>query len=113
MTKFARVLLEVSNLKPLDYKLPEELASSIQVGSLVEVPLRGSLRKGVVSEIVSSSPFPNVQPIHKVISDQTLSQDLMKLADWISSYFATPLNKVLQTMIPASVRHETKKKEAK
>lgn len=104
---YVTVQLEGGAATPLDYGVPAPLASSILVGSLVKVPVRGSLRRATVTAIKQSSPFPNVRPISElVVSSSTLPLDLRLLADWMSRYYVAPLSHVLQTLLPTSVRKE-------
>lgn len=104
---YARCVLEKSVGRPLDYGIPGDLA--VTVGSLVEVPLRGKLVKGVVIEITKHCAFPNVKPVERILAG--LPEDLLKLAHWMSDYYCCPLHNVLRTLLPSSVRKETGEKK--
>ncbi len=71
----------------------------------VKVPLRGNLQTGIIVNFLHKSQFKKVLPIHSIVSDKTLmTQELFKLADWISQYYHTPLAKTLKLFFPKSVR---------
>jgi primosomal protein N' (replication factor Y) len=105
--KFATVVLDDRLNKPLDYGIPKEFESIVQVGTRVLVPLRNEKLKGTVLFIRSKSAFEKVQPILDLLLDQkALPDDLFKLGEWMSRYYATPMRKVLSALLPASVRKE-------
>lgn len=108
--KYASVVLDLSLDKPLDYGIPENLLEKIQRGVRVDIPVRGHIRQGYVVEIKDKSEFPKVQPISRV-HETVIPEDLFDLALWIAKYYCTPLNHVLQTIIPSSIREEKKPKE--
>ncbi len=93
--------------RDLDYRVPDALAGKVVVGSLLRVPILNRhelaivMERGVAPEIAlsklrfvaaSEQPFP------------VLTEDLVKLARWMTGYYAASLDAVLETMIPGSVR---------
>lgn len=107
----ASVLLDVSIHKALDYIIPVELASSIEKGVSVEVPLRGRRAQGFVVEVKQESEFAKCRPIFKALSEgPVVTLELFELAVWIARYYMCPLGKVLRTMLPAGVRKNTQAK---
>ena len=108
---FVSVYLDQSLQKSLDYAVPPELSSLVQVGSRVEVPLKNSAVKGTVAEIKNVSSFPNVRSILKILSAQgELLEGQWKLAEWMSQYYATSKQKVLRCFIPPHQRKDVKQK---
>jgi primosomal protein N' (replication factor Y) len=102
---FAEVLLEVSIRKPLDYSIPQELAHAVVPGCWVEVPLRQRRSRGYVVSIKPTSDISSPLPISSVLSDgPIITSDLFQLALWMASYYATPIEHVLKTMLPSGVR---------
>ena len=111
-TRFATVVLDVAIDRPLDYGLPDEWIDSAKPGMRVVVPIRGKPSKGTILSIQSTSSFPKVQPLTKVLVDrEVLTEDLFTLASWMAEYYCTPLTKCLSTMLPSSVKKEMKEKE--
>jgi len=102
---FAQVLLELSVRKPLDYSIPSELRKSISVGSWVEVPLRNRTSRGYVVAISNTSSAAKPLPIIRPLSDgPVITKDLFELALWMAKYYATPIEKIIKTMLPTGVR---------
>lgn len=108
----AEVILDDALDQSLDYRIPEHLHGKVQTGSRVIVPIRKSPRQGTVIGFKMHSPFAKLQEIAEVISDKAhVTSELFHLAQWISSYYCTPLRKILKTILPASVRGKAKTKE--
>ncbi len=108
----AEVLLDDALNQSLDYQIPSDLHSKIKIGIRVKVPVRSSIRQGTVVGIKEKSAFANLLPIQDVLAEKThVTEDLLELAQWISSYYCTPLRKVLTTVLPPSVRGKSSAKE--
>lgn len=94
--------------KALAYLVDEKLAPLIQLGSLVKIPLGHRKTLGIVSSLAPESTPPSVEKLKFVLSlvrdDPVLSPDLISLARWMSGYYATSIESVLEGMIPAAVR---------
>lgn len=110
--KYASVILDVSIGKPLDYGVPEELVPAAKRGMRVEVPVRGKPRTGYIYAINDVPDFPRVHPILRLLSeDELISEDLFELALWMAKYYCATLRDVLQMILPAIVRKDTKHKQ--
>lgn len=108
----ATVLLDLKLNKTFDYLIPLELASGIEIGSHVEVPLKNTLKKGIVLQIENTTPKYSLKPIQRKLDETPLlSSELLKVAFWISSYYCTPLSLIIPSMLPATVRKSQKQKE--
>jgi primosomal protein N' (replication factor Y) len=84
-----RVLVDLPAVdRPFDYLLPDTLASSVSVGTIVRVPLQGRRVRGWVTE-VGAPPPPGVvlRPIARV-TGLGPSPDLVDLADWAARRWA-------------------------
>ncbi len=93
--------------KVLHYRVPEELRSTAVVGALVRVPIVSSMRLAVICEIAPPKNFPinKLKLVAQVVySFPALTADLMPLASWMASYYAAPMDSIIETMIPAAVR---------
>ena len=88
----------------LDYSIPDSLDESVEVGSLVSLPLRGGARfvEGWVVDRVDKSDFAGaLQPVNKVISGlPILSGDTLALARRIALRQAGSVSDVLRLAIP-------------
>ena len=92
---------------PLTYGAKASLYETLQIGSLVRIPL--GVRR--IIGIVSSLSPKHSPPRHKlrfvsalVQPEPVLSEELVGLAKWVSTYYASSLENTLGAMIPASVR---------
>ena len=111
MPLYVVVYLDQNLQRPLDYSVPSELVSQVAVGMRVEVPLKSKTVKGTIAALKKTSPFSSVRSILKIISMRSeLSVQQWKLAEWMSHYYATTMQKVLRCFIPPNVRNETKEK---
>jgi primosomal protein N' (replication factor Y) len=101
----ARVLVEETALE-LDYTIPEALSQRIHLGSRVHVPLQGRRAIAVVIQLLEESAFGGrLKPVADVIGTRPMFPGaLLKLAQWISAYYLSPLRHVLRTMLPEAVR---------
>lgn len=109
---FAEVVLELPIEKKFDYRIPPEMISKITPGMRVWVPFGARRLPGYISVIKSSSPYKEAKSIIKIIDKASLlSQPLIQLAEWISSYYFCELGKIFKTMIPVRVRQITPKRD--
>ncbi|MGA1193030.1 MAG: replication restart helicase PriA [Kiritimatiellia bacterium] len=101
----ARVIVDLALDREFDYAIPAELRSRIVVGSRVEVPFGKGWQLGYVIGFVAQSDFPDLKAIKRVIGTGSyLGDDVIKLARWISQYYACPFEVVVKTVLPAPVR---------
>lgn len=101
----ARVMLEETSLE-LDYAIPEELADRVQLGSRVHVPLQGRREHAVVIQLDPEGAYSGkMKPIFETIGKKAVfSENLLRLAHWVASYYLAPLRLVLRSMLPEAVR---------
>ncbi len=100
--------------KLLHYKVPEGLRSATAVGSLVRVPVGRTLCLGVVGVVGPPEDFPvdKLKLVAEVIYPfPALTRDLLQLSRWMAGYYAAAMDTVIETMIPAAVRHGARVKE--
>ena len=92
---------------PLTYGAKESLFDTLEVGSLVRIPLGVRRIIGVVSSLNPKHcpPRDKLRFISALVQPEpVLSEELVKLAKWVSTYYASSLENTLGAMIPASVR---------
>lgn len=108
----ASVALDLKLNKTFDYSIPEELIASVSIGSQVEVPLKSTLKKGIVLKVAETTPKYTLKPIHRLLHETPLlAPDLLKVALWMSSYYCTPLPLIIPSLLPTSIRNNSKHKE--
>lgn len=89
--------------KPFDYYVPLELADKILPGIRVEVPFgRGNTKKqGIVIRTITASSIEKVKPILRVLDKEIfLSDEMLKLGEFISEHTFSPLYESLKPMLP-------------
>ena len=94
--------------KLLHYRVPDSLVEDVQVGALVRVPIMHRMHLGIVGEVGTPVDFPleKLKPLAQVVYPfPALPADLLQLARWMAGYYACGLDTVIETMLPAPVRH--------
>jgi primosomal protein N' (replication factor Y) len=95
----------------LTYSLKEEFSSIIRIGSLVKIPLGKRKVLGIVWSLNSTEIIPEnqIRSIHEVVHQQpVLTEEMTKLAKWISKYYCCSIDACLEAMIPAAIRDGVK-----
>lgn len=102
--------------KLLHYRVPESMRATVQVGSLVRIPVVNALRLGLVGEIGAPVDFPveRLKSIAQVVYPfPALTAELLRLARWMSAYYACGLDSIIEAMIPVAVRSGAALKQEK
>ncbi len=103
----ARVTLDIALGKEFDYRVPDDLADRIELGTRVKVPFSHRQVLGCVTAIVESSPHPNLRSVTKVLGSQShVSPKVLQLARWMAEYYCCPPEIALKTVLPEVVRRE-------
>jgi len=92
---------------PLTYGAKPSLYETLQIGSLVRIPLGVRRIIGIVSSLSPnhSPPLDKLRFVSALVQPEpVLSEELVDLAKWVSNYYASSLENTLGAMIPASVR---------
>jgi len=92
---------------PLTYGINESLFRHLGIGSLVRIPLGVRRVVGVVSSLSPkhAPPKEKLRFVSALVQPEpVLSQELVELAKWVSSYYASSLESTLGAMIPSAVR---------
>jgi primosomal protein N' (replication factor Y) (superfamily II helicase) len=98
------LLCDVALPVPLDQVFTYAVNGVVPVvGARVLVPFSGQRLMGVVVRVHEDAPADDfeIKPVQQVLDDAALLPDeLMKLAEWIASYYVAPLGEVLRGMLP-------------
>lgn len=88
------------------YRVPA--GKNVQLGMLVKIPLGNRSTLGIVwkeNVIPATEWAKKIRAIFEICYEiPVLSPDAIKLCEWISDYYAAPLNSVLLTLLPSAVR---------
>ncbi len=89
--------------RPYRYSIPPALADRVVEGARVVVPVRAREMVGVVVGL-SDESLPSLKPVLLAPDDRPLVPgSLVRLAEWISRYYACPLGLTLRTMLPPAL----------
>ncbi|MDB4646062.1 primosomal protein N' [Akkermansiaceae bacterium] len=100
----ASVLIDGPSELVFDYAIPDHL--KILPGCRVRIPLRNRDATGTVLRVQEApqSEFDLRYLTSLVDPEPLITPALLKLAEWITSYYGTPLEQVIRSIIPASIR---------
>src|SRR5215475_10558594 len=103
--RYVRVIVDRAIHRELDYSVPESLAERVGVGSRVRVPFRDKSALATVVAIPEQSEADGIRPIEAVIGEAPiLSEQLLELGRWISTYYCCPIETVMRSMLPQVIR---------
>lgn len=109
---YIQVVFEIPTEQAFDYIVPNNLRERIVIGGRVLAPFGQRRLTGYVVQVLKKSAIKKVKSILDVIDDEPVfSNELLKLAEWISSYYCCPLGQVFKTMLPASVKKGIQEKK--
>jgi len=113
MAAYARVLLDQSAGKPLDYSVPRELAERVVAGSRVRVPLRTRVVLATVISVHDETDAKGVRDIAALVNDEALVRPtLLRLAHWMADYYCCAEEVAMRAVLPVVIRKaELKHKE--
>ena len=105
---FADIIVDISheNLdRTFQYRIPDELRSSVAVGDRVLIPFGKGNREiaGFVLDVSDTAKFDpaKTKSIISVLSDDTLvEQKLIVLAHWMKQRYGSTTNRALATALP-------------
>jgi primosomal protein N' (replication factor Y) len=104
-SRYARVIIDRSIHRELDYSVPETLAERIDVGSRVRVPFREKSALATVVSMLEKSEADGIRAIEAVLGDKPiLSKPLLELSRWMSAYYCCPIETVMRSLLPQVIR---------
>ncbi len=107
MPTAVKVLIDGPSELIFDYTLPEKVAAL--PGCRVRVPLRNRSATGTILSIAgNNSDEFELKPITSLIDPEPLvTEKLIQLAQWMTTYYGTPLEQIMRSLLPGAVRQET------
>ncbi len=86
------------------YKVPEGLKDQVLVGQQVLVPFGKSLKTGYITGLSAKLNYeiPGIKELAEIRSDiRFFGEEHVKLADWMSQYYAAPFGACMRSMLPS------------
>lgn len=100
--------LSIALAAPVDktYTYSCKPEQSVQRGDIVKVPLGPRSITGFVLSVSTDTLKKDfeIKPIHKILVNCTLPENLMLLGEWISKYYFCPIGLVFDSFIPPAVK---------
>ena len=104
-SSFARVIIDRSIHRELDYLIPDTLAEKVSIGSRVRVPFRERSALATVVAVLTETGASGVRPIEAIVGEKpALSLKLVELARWMSTYYCCPIEAVMRSLLPQVIR---------
>src|SRR5215813_13852995 len=98
----------VREVERLSYSAPPALAAQIRPGHRVLVPLRSRRVTGIVTDL-GEDTSERLKPILEILEPRPLFDSAhLKLFEFLSTYYLTPLGDVYRSVVPALARVESR-----
>jgi primosomal protein N' (replication factor Y) (superfamily II helicase) len=107
MSKFARVIVDLSLDRIFDYGIPDELQGQIHVGSRVNVPFNRGIRRGYVLALSNESDCPpeKLKQVEDLCDNHVrIPHSLVELGEWIADYYCCTREQAIRALLPGAVR---------
>jgi len=102
---YIRVIIDRAIHRELDYSVPETLSERVGVGSRVRVPFRDKSALGTVVAMLEQSEAEGIRPIEAIVGEAPImSEPLVELARWMSTYYCCPIETVMRSLLPQVIR---------
>jgi len=102
---YIRVIIDRAIHRELDYAVPEALSGSVSIGSRVRVPFRDKSALATVVATLEHSEAKGIRPIEAIVGQgPILSEPLLELANWMSTYYCCPPETVMRSLLPQVIR---------
>lgn len=111
----ATIVLSDPPFGPFDYLVPPRFSQTAALGKRLQIPFgRGNrMISGYCTDVGFRPPGRRkLKEIRGVVDERPLfNERLLRLMQWISSYYLTPLGQTIQGVIPAGVRGQAGTRE--
>ncbi|MEY2521307.1 MAG: hypothetical protein QOF24_3066 [Verrucomicrobiota bacterium] len=102
---YARVIIDRSIHRELDYLIPDTLADRVSIGSRVRVPFRERSALATVVSLLAETDAQGIRPIEAIVGEKpVVSEKLIELARWMSAYYCCPIEAVMRSLLPQVIR---------
>jgi primosomal protein N' (replication factor Y) len=113
LRKIAAICVNIStqaNKGIFFYYVPPRMENKLKVGCRVMVPFGNQICEGFIVEFITDEIKHNLKEINDIIDDEPIiSQEMVEIARWVSSYYLTPLHRVLEYILPPYARIKKEK----
>lgn len=107
--KYAQIALPIPVDQTFTYRVPDEICEDLNIGVRVLVPFGPRRLTGYIISLSNTTNIPNIKPVLDVLdTEPIISNELLRLARWISEYYICPLGEAIRAMLPAGSNLESK-----
>lgn len=107
---FADVAVPVPLPQTFTYSIPTYFENFVQRGSNVVVPFGKKILYGIVVQVHTTLPSIKTKPIFDVVdATPTLTEENMKLAEWLAEYYSAPIGETVRLFLSAGIQHISKR----
>lgn len=97
---YVNIALNIPVNKLFTYKVPGGFHNDVEIGKRVFVPFGKKTLTGIIISIRNESDLKNIKEIKKILDEKSVYTDeMIQLAEWISSYYLSPVGRVLFSSI--------------
>jgi primosomal protein N' (replication factor Y) len=100
---FAEIALPLPLRQTFLYRVPERLDGDVRPGVQVQVPFRGTTKRGFVIARAIESVRDEVKELIGLTGAPPISPHMLSLALWIADYYLAPLGEVLAATLPGGL----------
>lgn len=111
MSSFAEIAFPTAVRQTFTYEVPTQFRKKIEEGVRVWVPFRSHFAIGVIVQLHNKKPEFKTKEIKKVLdSEPILTEELLKLTEWIHRFYFCSWGEVIQAALPAGLNFVSKKR---
>ncbi|TVQ71727.1 MAG: hypothetical protein EA363_05450, partial [Balneolaceae bacterium] len=110
MPRFADIAFPTAVRQSFTYRIPAEASgsddaiASVRPGMRVWVPLKSQMAIGMVVRIHDEQPDFETRDIARVLdSEPVLSEELLRLTDWVHRFYYSSMGEAVQAALPAGM----------
>ena len=109
-SRFAHVIVPSPLNEPLIYEVPSHIGAGLSIGMRVVVPIGNRKVTGVVVDFCSETHVKQVKQILQILDERpVMDAPMLRLSHWIAQYYLSPIGEVFATVLPASLRGESRR----
>ena len=111
MLIFAEIAFPTAVRQTFTYEVPIAIQNTLEKGMRVWVPFRSHFAIGVVVEIHKVKPSFKTKEVRKVLDTESiLSEELLKLTEWIHRFYFCSWGEVIQAALPSGLNFVSRKR---
>ncbi len=105
MGKYVEVVTNLPVDSTFQYRVPDGLVFSAEIGKRVNIPFRTGNRIGYIVKIEDQPVIADPKPLIDVIDEEPIfTEDMIRLARWISDNYFCGWGEALEAMIPGVLK---------